>query len=129
MALQVSVWLYRSVCGRLMQQSVRLDFPARMFCLAPRRGRLQDVAESELHCKSLWRAPGALGCPWNPWDCSITNIEIVLQLTRTIVSAVEGQTRRQSTSSQHDAHCINAAADSQPTALRHRKDLRNGLVV
>jgi hypothetical protein len=45
-----------------------------------------------------------VACVWTAWclcnrmDCLITNIEIVLQQTRTVVSAVEGRTRQQSTS-------------------------------
>jgi hypothetical protein len=34
-------------------------------------------------------------CLWNCWDCLVTNIEIVLGWTRTILSTVEGRTRQQ----------------------------------
>jgi hypothetical protein len=52
------------------------------------------VPQSALQWGSMWPASGPLGwCLWNFWDCLITNIEIVLQETSTILSAVEGRTR------------------------------------
>lgn len=93
-----SAWGAAGVAGRSLSCLLdQLDRAAGSSGLEFRRGRLQVVPQSALQWEfvaCVW----TIWCLWIPWDCLVTNIEIVLQGTRTILSAVEGRTRQQATS-------------------------------